>query len=302
MLYGKKDIVDTIMEKVKEFEDGGRRKVIFGAMVGSISKGVERYDSDYDTRFLYLDMDDGGFVRWDRQKDIKEEDIHKCYVPNDTTGFYDKIAFWEMTSFLKFLKEPILDGKFSVGLHHIVGWTLASPYQWDPYGLSHKLLDVVQEMFCPEWEMEYYINYIERCLNAEQLKMREYLYSAYYGHSLEYIIKNKRFAPVYFPTLLSFCENEELYKNILSLKDKYYDSMWELVEKPESNYKRKMANAVLCEHDSVIDKYLLNVLEESKAERTLLKSRMDKKIDKVEAMIEMISDSLCRPEVKDVNR
>ena len=118
MLYGNKEVQEEILKQVRKFEEKYNKKVVFGAMVGSISKGVERYDSDYDTRFLYLDRLEEGFARWDKVKDIKESQVHQCYIPGskdcyvdgdqyrrnyhefevtDKSLFYDKIAFWEFS-------------------------------------------------------------------------------------------------------------------------------------------------------------------------------------------------------------
>ncbi len=184
MLYGNEKIQKEIINQIEKFEKKFNKKVVFGAMVGSISKGVERYDSDYDTRFLYLDKVEDEYIRWDKTgSDLKEEQIHYCYVPEkcncyangreyrkehhkfdleDKSLFYDKIAFWELTSFLNFLKVPVLDNKFSVGLYHIVSWTFNSPFCWDPYGIGSKISCLLDEMFRPEYEIQYYRNYILR--------------------------------------------------------------------------------------------------------------------------------------------
>lgn len=182
MLYGNAKVQAEILEHVGQFEKEYNKKVIFGSMVGSISKGLERFDSDYDTRFLYLDQSEQGIVRWDQtEEDIAEEQIHICYIPDrmncyvggrnyrdkyhefelsDKSYFYDKIAFWELTSFVNFLKKPKLDNKFSVGLYHIVSWTFNSPFCWDPYGIAGKVRCLLDEMFIPEYEIQYYRNYI----------------------------------------------------------------------------------------------------------------------------------------------
>ena len=52
MLYGKEAARNEILSQVEEFEKRYNKKVVFGSVLGSISKGVERYDSDYDSRFL----------------------------------------------------------------------------------------------------------------------------------------------------------------------------------------------------------------------------------------------------------
>ncbi len=300
MLYGNKNVRDIILEDVRRFELNGNRKVIFGAMVGSISKGVERYDSDYDTRFLYLDRDgSGGYKRWDRLDNLEEKNIHICSYPEDTTGFYDKVAYWEATSFFDFLRNPILDGKYSVGLYHIVGWTIKSPYIHDPYGLSNKIQPLLDAMFRIDYEIGYYRNYIEKCLSRPNILMREYLYSAYYALAIQYMERHDTFAPYYFDTILAFCENKELAEHILRKKDEYYILTNEMVRNPKNTYKRKMANFLQCERDGIIDRLLYSVLDSTKEYKNM--EFKEKGRDYVNQIIEVALNAFDRPTVKSVN-
>lgn len=320
MLYGNRKIQDEILGKVKEFEEKYNKKVVFGAMVGSISKGVERYDSDYDTRFLYLDQSAQGFVRWDRVKeDIKERQIHQCYIPDskdcfvdgvhyhdkqcefmpeDKGLFYDKIAFWELTSFINFLRNPKLDNKFSVGLYHIVGWTFNSPFCWDPYGIKSKISCLLDEMFIKEYEIQYYRNYIQNTLKKSPVMLREYLYSSYYALAIQYCIKHEKFAPVYFRTLLAMCNNEKIEDAILKLEKRYYSSVAEKVQEGKL-YERKMANSISVEKSSIIDNFLEEILKST--EVYYCDKIKENGKDYVERIISIILDSLNRPIVKDIN-
>ncbi len=299
MLYGKDVVRDEILSRVREFEENYNRKVIFGSMVGSISKGIERYDSDYDTRFLYLDKTGDSFERWDKVSEIIcEADVHKCYTPPEGL-FYDKIAFWEFTSFISFLRKPQLDGKFSVGLHHIVGWTFNSPYCWDPYGIKSKIQFCLDNMCQVDYEVSYYKNYIENCLIKEETFMREYLYSCYYAIAIQYCVEYQRFAPVYFPTLLGFCKNKEVRAAIEQLQKGYYHTADILYNKSEEEYTRKMANSITVNRNEVIDSYLLETL--SKVELWKKKKQLQQADDSVEQIISIIIDSLQRPLVRGVN-
>ena len=283
MLYGNQVIQNEIISKVHEFETNYNKKVIFGSMVGSISKGVERYDSDYDTRFLYFDQTKQGVVRWDQKKEnIKEDQIHYCYIPTkeygyvdgmtyrsrygdfeleDKSFFYDKIAFWEFTSFINFLTNPKLDDKVSVGLYHIVGWTFNSPFCWDPYGIKERISCLIDKMFVLEYEIQYYRNYILSMQNKDSVMLREYLYAAYYALAMEYCIKNNRFAPVYFKTLLSLCRNEELAKAVLKLEEDYYS--FDLSEVESGNYERKMMAQRKTVRNDVIDGFLRQIVDQT---------------------------------------
>lgn len=300
MLYGMKDNRDIILEKVKEFEEKYQKKVVFGSMVGSISKGVERFDSDYDTRFLYLDKTETGYFRWDQLKeDIKESQIHQCYIPEKDDLFYDKIAFWELTSFINFLRNPQLDRKFSVGLFHIVGWTLNSPYCWDPYGIKSKIVFLLDEMFQKSYEIQYYRNYITKCLQRKPCRLREYFYSCYYLIAIQYCLEYNRFPPIYFPTLLEYCKDDELKVEIERLKKEYYETSEEMYRQNPAAYKRKMANYITVERNETVDKKLINILDSTKEYECLQKNPKTK--DYVEDIIEIIFDSFRPPIVKDVN-
>lgn len=319
MLYGNKYIQDEILDQVKLFEEKYNKKVIFGAMVGSISKGVERYDSDYDTRFLYLDQSEHGVVRWDKIEDIKENQIHICYIPErlscyvgggdyrrkhreydlaDKSYFYDKIGFWELTSFIGFLRNPRLDNKFLVELCHIVAWTFNSPFCWDPYGIASKVNSLLDEMFVPEYEIQYYRNYILRAREREPMRAREYLYSAYYALAIEYCLKYNKFAPVYFQSLLATCRNENLVKAILKLQESYYESATETLNL-EKKYERQSVANFRTYRDSIIDDYLSEVLVKTEKYSCDVFCRPEH--DYINEIIDIINDSLTRPEVKDVN-
>lgn len=300
MLYGTEDIQKEILDKVNRFEVENNAKVIFGSMVGSISKGMERYDSDYDTRFLYLDKSNSGFLRYDRIKDnLAERDIHKCYIPEVKNLFYDKIAFWELTSFINFLRNPSLDGKFSVGLYHIVNWTFNSPYCYDPYGIKSKIIYMLDAMFQKNYELIYYKNYIEKCLSKEPPFLREYLYSSYYAIAMLFCMKYNRFAPVYFPTLLEFCENERVKIEIKKLNNMYYSETMKFFEKKENFFERKLANGILTFRNEIIDEFLSSTL--LTAEIVFSSEAEKNDADYVENIINIIIDSLSRPKVKDVN-
>lgn len=320
MLYGNAKVQAEILEHVGQFEKEYNKKVIFGSMVGSISKGLERFDSDYDTRFLYLDQSEQGIVRWDQtEEDIAEEQIHICYIPDrmncyvggrnyrdkyhefelsDKSYFYDKIAFWELTSFVNFLKKPKLDNKFSVGLYHIVSWTFNSPFCWDPYGIAGKVRCLLDEMFIPEYEIQYYRNYIANAKKKDPLMIREYLYAAYYALAIEYCLKYNRFAPVYFKPLLAMCMNQRLEKAIRELERGYYESVTKALNKG-MGYERKMTDSFSAYRNSIIDDFLNEALV--KTEKFQGKDFRVIEIDYVGEIIEIILDSLKRPEVKNVN-
>ena len=114
-----------------------------------------------------------------------------------------------------------------------------------------------------------------------------------------FCIKYNRFAPVYFPTLLEFCENEEVKGEIKKLNNMYYTETMNFLEKKENFFERKVANRILTSRNEIIDEFLFNTL--STAEIASSSEARKNDADYIENIINIIIDSLSRPKVKDVN-
>ena len=156
MLFGGTIIQHQIIEDAKKYANENGYELIYGAMVGGISKGLQYSDSDYDTRFLYLNKGqlDKIYLPWNE----KEDDLkHRCYFDDKP---YEWIPLWEFTSFIQFLKNPAFDGKVSFGLYNVVGWTFQSPYAWDPYGLQMKICPLLNRAFRSDYFVPYHIEQI----------------------------------------------------------------------------------------------------------------------------------------------
>lgn len=194
MLFGNEKIQNIICNKAKDLAGEINGKIIFGAMVGSISQGVQAVDSDYDTRFLYIRND---FPENILQPDAcKETDIVMRYYPKEET-FYDKIPLWEFTSFLQFIATPSIDSQFSVGLHHNIAWTFLSPYVWDPFGLSIKLSPMIYRACNVQYELGYHLSRIEEFFQrGEDILIKNYLYSFIAAASINYIKREFTYAPI----------------------------------------------------------------------------------------------------------
>lgn len=236
MLYGNKEIQNIILEKVSEFERVKEVKVVAGAMLGSIAKGIPRYHSDYDTRFLFvnkefeeLDIDEFIF-----RKISGEEGIVYRYFPKDEYLFYDKIPFWELSAFLNFLREPIIDNGLNVGIHNMVPITLMSPYKWDPYGILEKIRPIIIEKGNIFYEINYWVNYIgERRNRGLDIIVKKYLDSVHAALTLEWIMKKKCFAPVHIDSLLADFNRRDIIMEITRLREILWESRMEseIVEK-----------------------------------------------------------------------
>ncbi len=216
MLFGGKKIQEKIVADAVKYAEEKDFLLIFGAMVGGCSKGLQYYDSDYDTRFLYLDKKEQRiFLPWEE----KEDDLkHRKYF-DDAVSPYEWIPLWEATSFFQFLKEPAFDGVRSFGLYNIVGWTLQSPYVWDPYGLAAKVMPLVNNIFRKDYYIPYHVDQIHILWNEEDSEFvsKNYLYAIYEALCILYADKYSVFPPVYMKTLAASLLEEELANNLFGM-------------------------------------------------------------------------------------
>lgn len=216
MLFGGKTVRANVVKDALRFADERGFHLVFGAMVGGCSKGVQYYDSDYDTRFLYLDKNVNHiFYPWEE----KEQDLkHRIYF-DDAVSPYEWIPLWEITSFFQFLKNPAFDGRRSFGLYNIVGWTLQSPYTWDPYGLSQKLMPLVNAIFRKEYYIPYHVEEIHRLWTTrkKELIAKDYIYAIYEALCILYAVQYNVFPPVYMKTLSAALLEEPLSRDVFAM-------------------------------------------------------------------------------------
>lgn len=201
MLFGDKELQERVLLEAHEFAEKNDIKLIFGAMVGSISQGFQYADSDYDTRFLFLRRDFPEKICI--PSEMTEKELVLRYYPVDKV--YEWIPFWEATSFLQFLYRPSFKNDFSVGLYNIVGWTFLSPYVWDPYGLQNRLVPLMNRIFRPDYEISYHRKVIAKYrvnLNQDHAVAKEYLYALHAAATIEWCLRFNEQPPVYFETLL----------------------------------------------------------------------------------------------------
>lgn len=213
MLFGGTTIRHQIVEDAKKYAQENGYELVYGAMVGGISKGLQYADSDYDTRFLYLDKEhlDKIYFPWDE----KEDDLkHRCYFEDKP---YEWIPLWEMTSFIQFLKKPAFDGKVSYGLYNIVGWTFQSPYAWDPYGLQMKLVPLINRAFRSDYFVPYHAEQINQYFSEEEIVIKDYLYAIYSALAIRWAQQNATFQPVYMKTLVRAAAPDYLKQKLLDL-------------------------------------------------------------------------------------
>lgn len=293
MLYGDIELQREVIREVEQYAKREGIKPIFGAMVGSISQGVQYPDSDYDTRFLYLRSDFPEKICIPSQ--MKEEELVKRYYPKDKV--YEWIPFWEATSFFQFLTMPSFLNDFSVGLYNIVGWTMMSPYIWDPYGLQSKLMPLIHKMFHPEYEIAYHKRELENYCGewgAESVIVKSYLYSVHAAATIEWSLKYKEQPPVDLHTLLCGLQRHEVWKESKRILE-------DARKEAEKRYKEQQVDlhqshfSIMTPCNKVIEKYIREMMGCIKGEGT---TEVDRSCD--EGILESIYDIIYEAVFTDV--
>ena len=219
MLYGSLERQELTLREAHKYAESIGAKLIFGAMVGSVSKNVQYADSDYDTRFLYLREDFPEKICV--PSEMTEDELVKRYYPEDEV--FEWIPFWEATSFLQFLLTPSFKDDFSVGLYNIVGWTFQSPYVWDPYGLQNRLLPLMNKIFRSDYEIAYHKKEIERYregLRQERAVAKDYLYTVHAAATIEWSMEYQEQPPIDLETLLRGLGRDAVWEESKKLLDR----------------------------------------------------------------------------------
>lgn len=260
MLYGSRQTKAIILKKAREIAEEKGWTLLFGANVGSISQGLERYDSDYDTRFLYFDPatpDDSRALAA-----ISEDRLIYRYEPENQTLFYDRIAFWDITAFLHFLCWPQIEGTVSYGLYNVVPWTFLSPYTWDPYGIGGKLVPLMRCIFHPDWGISFYRSFITEHSRPEDqdVELREYLLNIRAAMSIQWIRRFQAFAPIHFSSLLAVSEDRKI-QNYVEEQRRYLREQSVLRAGRNSGViKRQASHYITGPSNRIVDDWLAAIL------------------------------------------
>lgn len=249
MLYGDEKAVAKLMATASNIAEQNNFKLVFAAVQGSISRGLARFDSDYDIRFLYVNKDSKCIEG--HSGTYKEKDIVYRYYPEEDC-FYDKIAFWEAKAFFSFLERPELnDAGLSVGLYNQVFWTLTSPYVWDPYGLVNKVLPIANKIINKKWLWNYFINYIEERKSKGQVVLRDYIYIVATIWQMQWLETMDSYPPLNMKTLEFICDNQK----VIEIVNGYIRDMKKQAQM-DASIKRKSHSGDLTERSGYLDAWI----------------------------------------------
>lgn len=234
MFFGSESIQKEIIEKANRIAREHDMRLIYGTTTGSISKGIQAYDSDYDIRFLFVRNSAPNKLY--TAMNCKEEDIiYRYFTQEDHSVFvekkeiFDRIAFWEFSSFLQFLIVPQIgkETKDANGLYYIVEHTFLSPFTWDPYGIQESLQAFIQLVFKPQYSIPYYQNLIKIRFTEETelINAKDYVDAVWAAMSILWLLKFRKPAPLHFYTLLTAVDDIELREGLVNLINYTYENI-----------------------------------------------------------------------------
>lgn len=299
MLYGDKEIQERIQNEIAICEKERGIKVIYGAIVGGISKGLQHKDSDYDTRFLYIEKDFPEKI-FEPEKVAEKEIIYRKYF--DGTPF-EWIPFWEFSSFMQFLINPSIDHKFSTGLYNVVGWTFLSPYNYDPYGIQMKILPLIQKIFHKDYCIAYHKDLLESFpLKEENVFVKKYMYALHAALSINWMYKYNEYPPVYIKTLLA--DEPHMYDEVCKQIKSCQNEAAAFVDKSSEVKLHNTSTTLMMKHLDIVDEYLDMTKKklESFQVRNLTEEDKVKRLDIIKRIYNIVDLTLCSEEkVKGVN-
>ena len=203
MLYGEKKFVKELLSDIERIEEKQGFKSVFGSTIGSISKGLQRENSDYDIRMLYV---------W-KERALLEKEYHteekiryREFYPSKK---YDCIAFWEICGFLNFLSEPFINSGYKYSLVKNVLWSFFSDYRLDPYNIAPMVKEVLQKSVSIELERHFHQTLLENLEDKRANLERKSCLNMYHAYlSMRWIDEFGELPPLHINRLLSVANSQ----------------------------------------------------------------------------------------------
>lgn len=311
MLFGQKEFQDKLLADVNSIAQKKNFKLAYGAALGSISRGIPGYDSDYDIRFLFIRNDFP--QKWIMPEECKESDIVYRYIPDIDTckglslkNTYDKIAFWELTSFIQFLSNPCIgaETKDKSNLYYVAEHTFLTPYTWDPYGIQTSIINFIYRNHKPLYCIQTYKNTIEGkfSFNTDYISIHGYIKSVWAALSIDWIITKRGPAPVNFWQLLSQTDDIRLYHKIDTLYLSRVHMTKEYINRTKNPIRKETKHTVQVKKDSYIDKYIIRCYEMAQqylTESTFSSNTQEK--EELDGLCSAITRLINRPQVEGIS-
>jgi predicted nucleotidyltransferase len=227
MLFGNKIFRKKLLNKAGQFANDNNIRLIYGCTMGSISRGTQNRNSDYDIRFLYI-KNDFPIKLYDASC-ISENEIH---LRKYTDEIYNCISFWEATSFIRFLFNQEIDGKKAINpekLYFMVFYMFYSPYTWDRFGIQEKIRPILDVVYNKKMSLSYYLVIIHELsmkLDNEKnisINKKRYLDMIWAALSISWLLDFCGPAPIHLSSLFAIVESSVLKSDINNVINSNHD-------------------------------------------------------------------------------
>lgn len=306
MLFGNQKFRQGFMQDVKDIAQRKGLKIVFGSLIGSLPQGIQCYDSDYDSVFLYINQDFPDHII-DADTSTYEEVLYR-YYPVDPMSVYDSLTYRELTSFFGFMKNPSIQHENrDYGLYYYFAEVLLSPHTWDPYGIQMKVLPLLYRCYDHEMMLKAFVNKVNLLKkNADIGKDGLFNYKFYirkilYAFFLEWSLEHHSFAPTYVDTVLQCSRNQTAAAELKKTLADYRRLDIENYKKLDVSVIKEAHLSLEVAENKVLESYVNRVLDD--AHEQLQKSTQSGRIcteQDIRRIINVVAASLNEEPVKGV--
>ena len=310
MLYGSDKFVSKSLKTIEDYCLKRDYTLVFGATVNSIGNRIQRYDSDYDGKFIYYIND----------LDNKYITIDEAYKKCDRSGrFYidvnkelgeatpwEPALLWNSRSFMSLLVNPSNEIRNIIpAVYYQVLNVFSSPFYLDNFGIRKQIKSRVEEIIDFNYLLLYFKNRMglrsERDDKGRML-LKYYLSAIHCLLSMHWILVYECVPPYTIDALYYLCRPEIIdrineLRAVIDRKQRLLsaDKSGPIVQafKTDSEFKEiQMVNDDLL--DSFIDekKMFINELWDRKREQFFKRITIEQQVNRVNDCIDIISDKI----------
>lgn len=223
MLFGTKAIREMIEKDVRIIEQKYNISVIFGAAVSSLERGITKYSTDYDIRFLFF-RNDQIFLQQNLWHDYESMRIREYYETDERP--YEYIELWEISAFFNMAIEPYISQGYNHLLSQIVFETIFSPYVYDPLGIVAKIAPYAKKMFSVRNEKISLYQKTKQFLAKTNFQLIEALNGFYEYMRLKWLVEKGEIPPIYYFTLLQNEVNKKVFDDLYQEVEKWNEQQY----------------------------------------------------------------------------
>ena len=225
MLYGSNEFVSKSLEAIKEECETKDIVLVFGATVNSIGNRIQRFDSDYDGKFIYFKSDlDNCHVNAD-EATKKCDRSGRFYIDvNEKLGEitpWEPALLWNFRSFLSLLINPSGETRNIIpAVYYQVINVFSSPFYMDPFGIRKQMQKEVSEIVDFNYLLQYFQNRMDLRSERDEkgrMLLKYYLSNIHCLLSMHWILQYECIPPYSINTLFFLCDSD-LVSHITNLR------------------------------------------------------------------------------------